>query len=217
MSRRCCCGKPHEKRVRRWLTGVLFLALPIISSAQVSVLQVKIVEGEGTVHLAGARIPHPLTVEVTDETGRPAAGAAVSFLLPDEGPSGHFSNGLRTDIVTADSKGRASVRGIQLNRIPGQFQIRITASKEQARAGTVSFQYIAEPKGGAPAVGAASPSRKKWVVLAAILVGAAAGGVAAGVSGGSRGVTPSAAIIPSAAPVPTPLTIGTPAITVGRP
>ena len=38
--------------------------------------------------------------------------------------------------------GRANVRGLQVNRIPGQFSIRITAAKEQARAGVLVSQWI---------------------------------------------------------------------------
>jgi hypothetical protein len=127
--------------------------------AQVAVLQIKVLEGEGAVHPAGARIAHPLTVEVTDETGQPVAGAAVSFQLPPEGPSGLFSNGLRTDLILTDAAGRASIHSVQLNRTGGQFRIRITAVKEQARAGAVSTQFIGENRSGAPATTAkASPA-----------------------------------------------------------
>ena len=115
-----------------------------MAMAQIAVLQIKVLQGEGAVHQPGARIARPLTVEVTDETGRPVAGAAVSFQLPPEGPSGLFSNGLRTDLVLTDASGRASIHSVQLNRTGGQFRIRITAVKEQARAGAVSTQFIGE-------------------------------------------------------------------------
>jgi hypothetical protein len=127
--------------------------------AQIAVLQIKVLEGEAAVHPPGARIVRPLTVEVTDENGRPVAGAAVSFQLPPEGPSGLFSNGLRTDLVLTDASGRASIHSVQLNRIGGQFRVRITAVKEQARAGAVSSQYIGETRNGASAASAnAAPS-----------------------------------------------------------
>jgi hypothetical protein len=198
---------------------------------QVAVLQIRIVEGDGTVHAPGSRSPRPILVEVTDETGRPAAGAAVSFHLPDSGASGTFTNGLRTEVLAADASGRVILRGLQLNRQPGRFQIRITASLEQARAGTVSFQYIAEPKGGAPAPTpvAASPTpsrsggRKWWIVAVVAGVGAAAAGGMA-VRGGSSGTVPAATVAPPPfatlilTPLPAPaLTIGTPSIVVGKP
>jgi hypothetical protein len=133
------------------LAEALVLALPCVAMAQIAVLQIKVLDGEGAVHPAGARIAHPLTVEVTDETGHPVAGAAVSFQLPPEGPSGLFSNGLRTDLVLTDVSGHASIHSVQLNRTGGEFRIRITAVKEQARAGAISTLYIGENRNGAPA------------------------------------------------------------------
>jgi hypothetical protein len=146
-----------------FLARALVATFPCVAMAQVAVLQIKVLEGEGAVHPAGARIAHPLTVEVTDETGRPVAGAAVSFQLPPDGPSGLFSNGLRTDLILTDAAGRASIHSVQLNRTGGQFRIRITAVKEQARAGAVSTQFIGENRSGAPAntakAGPAAPPR----------------------------------------------------------
>jgi|HubBroStandDraft_1064217.scaffolds.fasta_scaffold01171_2 hypothetical protein len=141
--------------MKAFFAGALVLALPCVAMAQIAVLQIKVLDGEGAVHPAGAHITHPLTVEVTDETGRPVAGAAVSFQLPPEGPSGLFSNGLRTDLVLTDSSGHASIHSVQLNRAAGQFRIRITAVKEQARAGAVATQYIGEDHSGAQAGAAA--------------------------------------------------------------
>src|ERR1041385_729508 len=107
--------------------------------AQVAILRIQVVEGEGGVHRPGSRSSRPLTLEVTDEMSKPVASAAVSFHLPEGGPGGVFGSGLRTDVATTDARGRASMRGYLANRTPGRFQIRIVASKEQARAGTVSF------------------------------------------------------------------------------
>ena len=207
----------------------LWWAAPAL--AQVAILQIRVIEGEGAVHVPGTRSSRPITVEITDETGRPVAGAAVSFHLPEDGPGGAFVNGLRTGVVITDANGRASLRGLQANRVPGRFQIRILASKEQARAGTVSFQYVAEPRGGAAkpaaqpatatpttppanrpdsaAVTAAPSGRKKWILVAAVVAGAAVAGTMAARAGGS-----SPAAVPS---VPVPPSIGSPTITVGKP
>jgi hypothetical protein len=183
-----------------------------VASAQVAILQIKVVEGEGVVHPPGVRSPRPLVVEVTDETGRPVPGAAVSFHLPENGPGGIFANGLRTEIVITDSHGRATLHGLQANRIAGRFQVRILASKEQARAGTVSFQYVAEPKAGAPAISASAstPSHRKWIVIGAGIAGGVAAGLLASHGSGS---SPAAPVI---APAPS-FTIGAPSITVGKP
>ena len=179
--------------------------------AQIAILQIRVIEGEGAVHLPGSRSTRPITVEITDETGRPVAGAAVSFHLPENGPSGAFVNGLRTEVVIADTQGRASLHGFLANRLPGRFQIRILASKEQARAGTVSFQYVAEARGRVAKMDAAPPSRRKWLVVAAAVAGGAVAGIVAW-----RGGAASATAVP-AAPVPPTLSIGSPSITVGKP
>jgi len=142
--------------MKAFLARALAVAFPCMAMAQIAVLQIKVLQGEGAVHQPGARIARPLTVEVTDETGRPVAGAAVSFQLPPEGPSGLFSNGLRTDLVLTDASGRASIHSVQLNRTGGQFRIRITAVKEQARAGAVSTQFIGENHNLPPAAPASA-------------------------------------------------------------
>jgi hypothetical protein len=130
--------------MKAFLTRALVFVFPCVAIAQVASLQIKVLEGEGAAHSAGAHLSRPLTVQVTDDTGQPVAGAAVSFQLPPEGPSGLFSNGLRTDLAMTDAAGRATIHSIQLNRNSGQFRIRITAVKEQARAGIISLQYISD-------------------------------------------------------------------------
>jgi hypothetical protein len=179
--------------------------------AQVAILQIRVIEGEGAVHLPGSRGSRAISVEITDETGKPVAGAAVSFHLPEDGPGGVFVNGLRTEVVITDAHGRASLHGLLANRVPGRFQIRILASKEQARAGTVSFQYVAESRGRAAKADAAPSSRRKWIVVAAAVAGGAVAGIVA-----MRGGAASPAAVPGA-PVPPALTIGSPSITVGKP
>lgn len=208
-----------------WAAAALVVALVSIATAQVAILQIQIVEGEGGVYAPGARSARPLTVEVTDETGRPVAGAAVSFHLPEDGPSGTFGNGLRTEVATTDERGRAVLRSMQVNRLPGRFQMRIIASKEQVTAGTVSFQYIADPGSGAaiagagnrkikepPAIANGSHGHKKWILILAAAGGGAAAAVLASHSGGSAPGTGAASN-----PTPIPTTIGPPSITVGKP
>jgi hypothetical protein len=204
------------------LAAALFGAFAHLAAAQVAVLHIQVLEGEGAVNAAGAHNSRPLAVEVTDETGKPVEGASVSFHLPEEGPGGTFGNGLRTDVTITDARGRANLHTLTVNRTPGRFSIRIVASKEQARAGMVTFQYIAEAKGAAaPATSSDThPSLMKgpfkWVVIAALAGGAAvAGGVLASKSGGAAAA---AATQPAAAvPVSTGITIGNPTLTVGKP
>lgn len=200
-------------------TAALLGAAAHLAIAQVAVLHIRVVEGEGAVNAAGSHNARPLAVEVTDETGKPVAGASVSFHLPEDGPGGTFGNGLRTDVTVTDARGRANLHTMMLNRTPGRFAIRVVASKEQARAGMVSFQYIAEPKNGAAPATSSKRGTSfmhgplKWVVIAALAGGAAtAGALAAGKSGGSPSSAPAVT-----APAAATITIGSPSITVGKP
>jgi hypothetical protein len=223
--------------MKAFLTRSLVCAFPCVAMAQIAVLQIKVVEGEGAVHPAGVRIARALTVEVTDESGHAVAGATVSFQLPPSGPSGLFSNGLRTDLATTDANGRAAIRSVQLNRTDGTFRIRITAIKEQARAGIVSTQFIgggknAEPAAAvtattaksapAPTVATAksgeitptasttkvgSGGHKKWLVLAAVVAGGGVAFLGVSRSSASHGSTVSSSVV----------SIGTPTITIGHP
>jgi hypothetical protein len=142
----------------------------------------KVVDGEGVVYRTGTRATRGLTVVVTDETGKPVDMAAVSFRLPDGGASGTFNTGLRTEIVTTGPDGRATVWGMQWNKTAGPVEIRVTAIKDQARAGIVSTQYLSDAvaaKSGGEGVFTASHGGHKWLwVAGAIAVGAVGGGAA---------------------------------------
>jgi hypothetical protein len=192
----------------RNLCWALLWTIPLNASV---IVQLKVVEGEGTVYRTGTRATRGLTVLVTDETGKPVENAAVSFRLPDEGATGVFSSGLRTEVVTTGVNGRATVWGMQWNKTPGPIEIRITTVKDQARAGIVSTQYLSDaiaPKaGGEGTFSASHKGRTKWVLIAA-----AAGGAVAGLAfGRSKGTT--AASTPTAAAT----SIGNPSITIGHP
>jgi len=165
-----------------------------------------VIEGEGAVYEPSSRGSRLVSVEVTDETGRPVEGAAVSFHTPIDGPTALFANGLRTEIVQTDVRGRASIKGLQMGSAPGRFLIRIVASKEQARVGALCSQYVSEPKGKAPTAHAKGGAGKWLTVVAVLGGGAAAGYYVAGRSGGSTQAAAAATV-----------SIGTPAVTVGKP
>lgn len=201
-----------------------------VSEAAPALLRIRIVEGDSAVHTAGTRSTQPIVVFLADETGQPVANASVSVRLPEEGPSGMFASGLRSEVLLSGVDGRVAIRGIQWNRLAGAMAVRITASKGEARAGIISTQYLTEPSGTqARRAGAETSSsrpqpsvdggpRSKWVVVAALVGAAAAGGVAAAARGGrsaasAPGPPPAATTQP---PAPT-VSIGVPVITVGRP
>jgi len=176
-----------------------------------AILQIRIIEGEGAVYPIGARATRGVTVQVTDETGKPVASAAVSFRLPDDGPTGAFSSGMRTEIATTTADGRASVWGMQWNRVTGPLEVRITAAKGQARAGTVCGLFLSDAAVATEPRSAKAPGwrghQKIWLGIA-IAAGAFAG-VAAVTSRGTPGAT-------ATGTVNTPQ-IGTPTIIIGKP
>ncbi len=198
---------------------LLWVLVPLAAQSDPAILQIHIVEGEGAVYPIGSRATRGVTVQVTDETGKPVDSAAVSFRLPDDGPTGEFSSGRRTEIVTTGADGRANVWGMQWNRVTGRLEVRITAAKGEARAGTVCGLYLSDALGNAPAADArlteprdTAPGgwrRHKKIWMGVGIAAAAFVGVAA-VS--SRG-TPSSA---AAAAVNAPQ-IGTPSIIIGKP
>ena len=183
-------------------------------------LLIRAVEGESAVHGAGTRIQRALTVQVTGETGQPVEGAAVSFRLPDTGPTGTFPSGLRTELALTDSQGRASAWGIRWGDESGSVQVRITAVKGSARAGTLVTQYLSAVNPAAVAASKAAgsdPSARrgssaKWIAVVIAAAGAAAGG-AAMTAGRQKQAAPAAA---TAAAQP-PITIGPPSVSIGLP
>ena len=99
----------------------------------------------------------------------------MTFRLPDAGPGGTFANGSKTEILTTHADGRAGVWGMKWNRQAGTFDVRITATKGEARAGTVSSQHLTETSGpSAPKLGSAN---HKWLWIA-LVAGAAGAGAA---------------------------------------
>ena len=192
--------------------GILCCALALVVPATASVIvQLRVVEGDGANYQPGARATRGITVLVTDEGGQPVNMASVSFRLPDEGASGTFTSGLRTEVVTTGPDGRASVWGMQWNKTPGTIQIKITAVKDQARTGIISTVHLSETvaaSSGGQGEFKASHGGHKWMWLAAAAAAAGGAGFALMRSQGSSGSANSA--VPS-------LSIGAPSITVGHP
>jgi hypothetical protein len=187
-----------------------FRATPLLSQ---TLLRIQTLEGEGVVNAAGTRSQRPIAVQLTDETGRPLEGIAVSFRLPEEGPGGAFDSGMKTEVVITTADGRAAVHGMRWNRTPGPFQIRITAAKGDSRAGTICSQYISDaPLSKSSAALVSNGGGKwKWIAVAAL----AAGGV--GIAGiiVPRGTAQQQPTQPPS--VAQPVQIGLPTISVVRP
>jgi hypothetical protein len=138
-------------------------------------LNIRIVEGEGQKYAMGSRATRGVSVEITDDLGKPVEGATVTFLLPEQGPGGVFANGTKTEVTSSRADGMAQVGGMQWNHMPGSFEIRITAAKEDVHAGTVCPLSLADSADIQPARAAsAKHSGHKWLWIA-LGAGAAAG------------------------------------------
>lgn len=86
-----------------------------------------------------------IDIQVTDEAGSPVRDAAIIVRLPDEGPSGQFSNGTRAQVAYTDSDGHAHVDGIQWQTGPGTVPVQVTVTKGEAHAGTIVEHALAAP------------------------------------------------------------------------
>jgi len=131
----------------------------------------------------------------------------VTFRLPDQGAGGVFSNGSKTEVAASRANGQVQVWGMQWNRTPGPFEMRITAAKGDAHAGTILPLSLADAGETSPPKAVSSGHfGHKWLWVA-LGVGAAAGaGVA--VRGMARSPTPA---------VVNTTRIGTPTISIGPP
>jgi hypothetical protein len=192
----------------------IFLILPVLtnvlgipgrSQQNPASLQIVIVEGEGALNNIKQRVNRDPIVQVEDENHKPIAGAAVIFILPNQGPGGTFANGTTTLTTTTDNQGQAVARGIRFNNQVGSMQMRVTASfgGQTATAVVTQTNLI-----GASSGGGALGSGAKWLIVVGVATAVAAGVIVATHHSGSS----------STSPTPTPtvtITPGTP--TVGAP
>ena len=112
------------------------------SAAASSSLQIKVVDSDGPVAVAGATGAKGYFLQVTDANGMPVPEAAVAVRLPESGATGLFADGSHSAVVYTDSSGRAHVGGIQWAATPGPMAIRVTASKGEDHAGILIEQTL---------------------------------------------------------------------------
>jgi hypothetical protein len=159
-------------------------------------LNIVIVEGEGAINNVRQRVAREPIVQVEDENRRPVAGAAVTFLLPNQGAGASFANGSQSLTITTDAQGRAVARGLRPNNVNGEYQIRVNAVSEGRTATTTISQTNA-----ITAAAAAGGISAKVLAIIAIAGGAAAAGTVAATRGGNgNGGRPSPTIITPGSP-----------------
>lgn len=137
---------------------------------------------------------------------KPEAGggcAAVVFLLPNQGAGGAFANGAKSLTTLTDANGNAVARGLQANRLSGQYQINVTASHQGQTASKAINMTNAAGAAGAAAGGLAM----KWLLIVAAAGGAAVAGAVVATGGNGNGGGGGATPRP-----PTTVTPGTPSV-----
>ena len=169
------------------------MALPVIPGAAAQDLPGKlslvVIDGEGAINNIKQRTAREPVVQVEDENHRPVAGVAVVFSLPSQGASGIFPGGSHSLTVMTDDQGRAIARGLRPNNVQGQYQIRVTASKNGQTANATINQSNALIAGAAGAAAAGGISGKLIAVLAVAAAAAAGGAIYATHNGGGNGNT----------------------------
>lgn len=163
------------------------------SGAAHATLSIVVLEGEDAVNNIKQRTAREMMVRVEDENHRPVAGAAVTFLAPNQGASGTFIGGNHIVTVTTDNLGRASASGFKPNNIVGKYQVNVTATFAGTVATTVIAQTNALLAAGAVTGAAAGAAAAGHGLLIAVVVGvaaAAAAGAGIALSHGSKSSTP---------------------------
>src|SRR6204780_2913819 len=189
--------------MKRTPGGSVFLSCLLLTnllSAQTApMLNIVIVEGEGTLNNVKQRVNREPIVQVEDENHKPVAGAAVVFFLPTSGPSGTFANGSQTLTVTTDATGRAAATGIHPNHLTGKMQIRVTASAN----GLSATAMITQTNISGTAVGRGLSTPARLAIIAGVAVGIGVG-VYFGLKGGSSSPTTGITITPGTPTVGAP-------------
>jgi hypothetical protein len=159
-------------------------------------LHVVVLEGDGAINNVRAPRAKEPVIRVEDANNQGVPGAVVTFLLPAQGAGATFGDGGSSLTLITDDRGETVARGLRANRLPGAFQIRISASKGGLSTTASIAQTNVDPGG--------SRGPSKLIAIAAIVGGVAAAGAAVALRGGKDTAT-----APPVAP-PTIVTPGTP-------
>ncbi len=157
-------------------------------------INIVIVEGEGAINNVRQRVAREPIVQVEDENRKPVAGAAVTFLLPNQGAGASFANGAQSLTITTDAQGRAVARGLRPNNVNGQYEIRVNASHQGRTANAVISQTNAITATTAAAGGISG----KLIAIIAVAAGAVVAGTVVATTNGNgngNGGTPSRTVI----------------------
>ena len=199
-------GFGHRPIAVLLLTTFLLQGLPTWAQGPDGKLHIVIVEGDGAINNARQRVAREPIIQVEDENRKPVAGAAVTFLLPNQGAGASFANGARSLTVTTDSKGQAVARSLKPNNVNGQYQINVNASFQGQTASTTITQTNALAAAGAGAGTGISGKLLTLIIVAGAAVAAGTaiavtrGGGSGSSSGGGAGATRPGVVITPGTP-----------------
>ena len=146
------------------------------------------IEGEGAINNIHQQVNRPAVVVIEDENKTPLSGVAVSFFLPNDGPSGVFPNGSRVLTVFTDEKGVAMSRAVRFNQLVGIMPIRVSATlfsqtvsstitQTNVGSGQAMRSYVSPVTRNQESHGGGLHVSKKTVIIIAAVGAAAAAGV----------------------------------------
>jgi hypothetical protein len=143
-------------------------------------LRIIVVEGEGAKNVAQQIAARPLIVKIVDASGRPVAGANVTFTAPEGGASGEFANDSRSIRVVTGGDGNANAGAFHPNGSEGPYQVVVRAEFQGQMATTTILQTNVAKSGG----------HKKTIAILLIAGAAAGAAVAAHRNNGSSSSVP---------------------------
>ncbi|HZS55603.1 MAG TPA: hypothetical protein VFA65_14475 [Bryobacteraceae bacterium] len=152
-------------------------------------LHIEIIDGDGAINDIKGRIATDIIVQVEDRDHRPVAGAVVTLMSPSGGPSGTFAGGQHLVSLTTGRDGRVVAQSFRPNKLPGKFQVKVTASFHgEVATGAITQTNVAMAAAAGAAIGggaaATTAGTAATVGLSAGVIGAIAGGIAAAVGVG---------------------------------
>jgi hypothetical protein len=160
----------------QWIAA---LACAVLLRAAATVPHIEVLEGDGAINNIGLHRAKEPVVRVADQDGHPLANVAVTFVLPEQGPSGIFTDGHSSLTVMTDESGQAVGHGLRPNGIAGQFHVTVTVSYQGQAATAILTQTNAEP--------AAAAKSSKTLIIVGVVAGVAAAGAAIGLAGKKSG------------------------------
>lgn len=167
---------PRLASALAWVMAFQVIPVQAMQEPATSKLNIVVIEGEGAINNVRQRTAREPIVQVEDQNRKPVAGATVTFLMPRDGAGIATRDGSRSFTAVTDQNGRAMLRGVRPNSLPGQFQIQVNASFQGMTGSAVITQtntIMAAAAAGAGAGAGVGLSAKLIAILAV------AGGVAA--------------------------------------